>query len=242
MRKDPVPNLSPLWPTVLPKKEKTDLSFFWWFYVFGLFDLQNDLQIQIWPDLPNTIWGCLIFLFFLFFILPQNLILNIFSYLFCSFDHLSLWFFIFCQIFLSSAFIPMAQVFQQSLFLLLLLFLFLHANTVFLPSLLLMTITFRTDCKKYNIPLLDSWCRPEPAAWRRTSSSSLLSCLCHRRTRQRGKKWQPRTLRRCCSIPSQIERPAKRRCWTWCHRGKGDRGGRTLEEEGLTLLSCSSFS
>ncbi len=31
------------------------------FHVFCLFDLQNDLKIQIWPDPPIIIWECPIF-------------------------------------------------------------------------------------------------------------------------------------------------------------------------------------
>ncbi len=73
------------------------------FYVFGLFDLQNDLQIQIWPDPPNIVWGCSIFLFLWFFCqgAPYDSKFH-FKYIFISFwafDHLSLWFFIFSHIF-----------------------------------------------------------------------------------------------------------------------------------------------
>ena len=67
MRKDPVPNLSPLWPSVLPKMAKNNYLVFLQFCVFGHFDLQNDLQIQIWPDPPNIIWGCPIFSILWFF-------------------------------------------------------------------------------------------------------------------------------------------------------------------------------
>ena len=66
MRKDPVPNLSSLWPTVLPKMVKSNLKVLSRFYVFGLFDLQND-QIQISPDPPTVIWGCPIFKFWRLF-------------------------------------------------------------------------------------------------------------------------------------------------------------------------------
>ncbi len=68
------------------KNGQKRLIFFCNFTFFGLFDLQNDLQIQIWPDPPNIIWGCPIFLFLWFFVgallMHQIFFLNIFSDLF----------------------------------------------------------------------------------------------------------------------------------------------------------------
>ncbi len=59
------------------------IIFFSQFYIFGLFDLLNDLQVQIWPDLPNIIWGAWSVCFYDFFVrvllMPQNFILNIVS-------------------------------------------------------------------------------------------------------------------------------------------------------------------
>ena len=57
-------NLSPIWSVLLPKIAKKQFIGFRDFLVFGVFDLQNDLQNQIWPDPPNITWGCPIFLWF----------------------------------------------------------------------------------------------------------------------------------------------------------------------------------
>ena len=55
-------NFQPIVTSTFAKKAKNDFAIFFKFAVFLLFDLPNDLKIQIWPHPPDIIWGCPIFL------------------------------------------------------------------------------------------------------------------------------------------------------------------------------------
>ena len=109
------------------KNGKKRFIVFLHFIFFCFLTPQNNLQIQI--------WGCPNFLFLLFFCQGTPYATNFhFKYIFissCTFDNLSFGFFIFFQIFLLSAFICicMPQVFEQSLFLLLLAILRTEGNS-----------------------------------------------------------------------------------------------------------------
>ena len=51
---------------IFPKNRQKRFHIFCDFAFLCLFDIQNELKIQIWPDPPNIIWGCPFF-YFIFF-------------------------------------------------------------------------------------------------------------------------------------------------------------------------------
>ena len=91
VRKDPVPNLSPLWPTILPKMAKNDPGFLR-FSRFWPFWSPNSNLTQHNLGLLN------LFVFMIFCQRPPYASTFHFYYIFrsfCALDHLSLWYFIF---------------------------------------------------------------------------------------------------------------------------------------------------
>ncbi len=124
--------------TVLPKMAKNELSVFHNFTVLGF--LTSKMTFKLKFDLIRpTFWGCPFFSFYDLFCQGAPNALKFHSkYIFrsfCAFDHLSLGFFIFSQIFLLSAFISILQVFEQSPFLFSFHFLSWPCSDASLPSL-----------------------------------------------------------------------------------------------------------
>ena len=63
--------------SIFAKNCQNDFTIFCNFAVFfAFFDFKNDLKIQIWPDPPNIIWGCPIFLGLKHFLYNHSLCLK----------------------------------------------------------------------------------------------------------------------------------------------------------------------